>query len=118
MYLFLQDVFDVVVSPNENYLVDFSPLHKDWTETLAFDWEFFDNHSQTGIFEEITLMPEFRYLPNDPFIQPNSRNNYGIPSDIQIAYGSNYGDAVDQLLANVMQLNVNTAVSIEEDLRE
>lgn len=62
-------------------------------------------------------MPEFRYLPNDPFIQPNSRNNYGIPSDIQMAYGSNFGDAVDQLLANVMQLNDNpNAVSIYKDL--
>lgn len=62
-------------------MVDFSPFDETCTQSLAFNW----NELQNAISSNIDCEeddPEFRYLPEDAGIQPNPRNNYGIPHDV------------------------------------
>ena len=62
-------------------IMDFSPFNEDYTNALAFEWNqlLADDFIKTD--DEIDD-PEFRYLASDVGIQPNSRNNYGIPHDV------------------------------------
>lgn len=73
-------VFDVVRdSKDKVYLIDFSPFDEQYTECLAFNWE--QLNGEVADSENIDD-PEFRFLTSDCGIQPNKRNNYGIPQDI------------------------------------
>jgi len=74
-------VFDVYrETKDEVFLIDFSPFDDKLTQSLAFEWNELQNDFNLNIEEEDD--PEFRYLPEDCGIQPNPRNNYGIPHDV------------------------------------
>lgn len=88
------DCFDVVREQKDNVIVmDFSPYGPQWSEALAFEWseldEIFDDRTTTeneqtdGNNDDD---PEFRYVSTDTGIQPNKRNNYGIPKDVIDVY--------------------------------
>lgn len=63
--------------------MDFSPFNETYTNALAFEWSqlLADDFIKTD-GDEDPDDPEFRYLASDVGIQPNSRNNYGIPQDV------------------------------------
>ncbi|XP_055380916.1 cell division cycle protein 123 homolog [Condylostylus longicornis] len=74
--------FDVVRQRKDNViLLDFSTFEENFTDALAFDWEFLKSEEIIAEENEAGL-PEFRYLNSDCGIQPHSRNNYAIPQDI------------------------------------
>lgn len=76
------DCFDVVRESKDHvYLLDFSPFNEKYTNSLAFEWPQLNSDELIRPDDEIDD-PEFRYLADDCGIQPNSRNNYGIPQDI------------------------------------
>ncbi|XP_063704250.1 translation initiation factor eIF2 assembly protein-like [Culicoides brevitarsis] len=88
-------VFDVFrETKDEVYLVDFSPFDESVTQALAFEWP--ELHSSLGVAistPEDEDDPEFRYLPEDCGIQPNPRNNYGIPHDVINLFKAQQGTA-------------------------
>lgn len=94
------DVFDVVRdSQDEILILDFSPFGDKWSDSLAFSWEKlweeeFEEDSEDG--------PEFRYLASDCGIQPNKRNNYGIPRDVVDMFKSEQPPAQNQTLEDIM----------------
>lgn len=74
-------VFDVYrETKDEVFLIDFAPFDEKATQSLAFEWNELQNDLCLDIEGEDD--PEFRYLPEDCGIQPNPRNNYGIPHDV------------------------------------
>lgn len=81
LYTFL-DCFDVVRSKKDHVkLLDFSPFNEKHTNPLAFEWSQLESEDFILQDDEVDD-PEFRYLATDVGIQPTSRNNFGIPSDI------------------------------------
>lgn len=76
------DCFDVVRSKKDHVkLLDFSPFNEKHTNPLAFEWSQLESEDFILQDDEVDD-PEFRYLATDVGIQPTSRNNFGIPSDI------------------------------------
>lgn len=66
--------FDIIrLDTGKIIFVDFSGFNST-TEPLAFDWDYLEDCESDA--------PEFRFLSEDVGIQPNSRNNFGIPKDI------------------------------------
>ncbi|CAO1300908.1 unnamed protein product [Diamesa serratosioi] len=74
--------FDVIRDSKDSVtIMDFSPFDEEFTNGLAFEWNQLLAHDFINTDDE-TDDPEFRYLASDVGIQPNSRNNYGIPHDV------------------------------------
>lgn len=69
--------FDVIRPSKENVqIVDLAPFTEE-TEGLAFEWEDLKSFEDEG-----KDVAEFRFIPSDVGIQPNKRNNYGVPQDV------------------------------------
>jgi hypothetical protein len=62
--------------------MDFAPFYKEFTDFLAYDQEQLDELHNIMEDENVDDDPEFRYLPTDCGIQPNPRNNFGLPLDV------------------------------------
>lgn len=89
------------------YLLDFAPFDESLTQSLAFEWP--ELHQSLGVQiagPEEEDDPEFRYLPEDCGIQPNPRNNYGIPHDV-INLFKNQSNSDEQDATNVNDLLIN-----------
>lgn len=80
----LSDIFDVVRDAKDCvFLLDFAPFSEKYSEALAFEWsELLDDNPIRTDDEDEEEDPEFRYLSSNCGIQPNKRNNYGIPKDV------------------------------------
>lgn len=79
------DVFDVVRDSKDRvFLLDFAPFNGKYSEALAFEWNELldDSLIRTDADDADEEDPEFRYLSSNCGIQPNKRNNYGIPKDV------------------------------------
>lgn len=79
------DVFDVVRDAKDRvFLLDFAPFNEKYSEALAFEWNELldDSLIRTDADDADEEDPEFRYLSSNCGIQPNKRNNYGIPKDV------------------------------------
>lgn len=77
------DVFDVVRDAKDCvFLLDFAPFNEKYTESLAFEWSELLNDDVIRTDNDDEEDPEFRYLSSNCGIQPNKRNNYGIPKDV------------------------------------
>lgn len=66
------------------FLLDFAPFNEKYSEALAFEWNELldDSLIRTDADDADEEDPEFRYLSSNCGIQPNKRNNYGIPKDV------------------------------------
>lgn len=85
---------------------------------MAFDWKELVTESLIQTEDEEQDDPEFRYLANDVGIQPNSRNNYGIPQDVINIFKASSATETEEL--NEEQLiNINRLVidQIEDETR-
>lgn len=85
------------------YILDFSPFNNS-TDSLAFDWEYLENIDTSNRHTEDD--PEFRYLSESIGIQPNRRNNFGVPKDIIDMFKSSSNSE------NVLPINGENASSI------
>lgn len=100
------DIFDVYrETKDEVYLLDFSPFDETQTQSLAFEWNELKNEYNLNIDDEQDD-PEFRYLPEDAGIQPNPRNNYGIPHDV-IDLFKNRNNSDEEFANNMNDLLLN-----------
>uniref|UniRef100_A0A336LZQ5 CSON005131 protein n=1 Tax=Culicoides sonorensis TaxID=179676 RepID=A0A336LZQ5_CULSO len=101
-------VFDVYrETKDEVYLLDFAPFDEQLTKSLAFEWsELYQSLGVQILHPEEEDDPEFRYLPEDCGIQPNPRNNYGIPHDVINLFKSQ-STSDEQDAANVNDLLIN-----------
>lgn len=89
-------------------LVDFAPFDESFTQSLAFEW--LELHESLGIQianPEDEDDPEFRYLPEDCGIQPNPRNNYGIPVDVINLFKTTQETTDEQDATTVNDLLIN-----------
>lgn len=100
------DCFDVVREQKDHVvLIDFSPFNEKFSNSLAFEWSELLASDFIATDDEADD-PEFRYLASDCGIQPNSRNNYGIPQDvINMFKASSVND--DQELDEIQLENLN-----------
>lgn len=117
--LFL-DCFDVIRNTKDHVtLVDFSPFNETYTSSLAFEWSQLHSDDLIKSDDEDPDDPEFRYLASDVGIQPNSRNNYGIPHEvINMFKASNAGDSEElneEQLANMSRLVID---QLQEETRQ
>lgn len=90
------------------YLLDFAPFDESLTQSLAFEWA--ELHQSLGVqisTPEEEDDPEFRYLPEDCGIQPNPRNNYGIPHDVINLFKNQRNTTDEQDATNVNDLLIN-----------
>lgn len=82
--------FDVIhEGPDDVTLVDLGPLDKSSAKTPLFTWEELLELSALRREDEdataaadLSFSPEFRYLGEDPGIQPNQNQLHGVPYDI------------------------------------
>lgn len=91
-------------------IVDFSPFSETYTTSLAFDWSQLHADDVIRSDDDEPDDPEFRYLASDIGIQPNSRNNYGIPQDVINMFkasSNTSGDYSDEQIANVNRLVID-----------
>jgi D123 len=92
-------------------IMDFSPFNEAYTNALAFEWSQLHSEDVIRTDEEEQDDPEFRYLASDVGIQPNSRNNYGIPQDVinmfKASSNASEGDLTDEQLANMSRLVID-----------
>lgn len=106
------DCFDVIRSTKDHVtLMDFSPFNDKFTSSLAFEWSQLHADDVIRADEEDPDDPEFRYLASDVGIQPNSRNNYGIPQDVinmfKASSNNSDGDLIEGDLANMNRLVID-----------
>lgn len=91
--------------------MDFSPFNETYTSGLAFEWSQLNADDFIQTDDEEPDDPEFRYLASDVGIQPNSRNNYGIPQEVinMFKASSNVSDddLTDEQLANMNRLVID-----------
>jgi len=91
-------------------VIDFSPFNEKFTSSLAFEWTQLQSDDVIRTIDDDPDDPEFRYLASDVGIQPNSRNNYGIPQDvINMFKASNQSEEEldEQQLVNMNNLIIN-----------
>lgn len=92
-------------------IMDFSPFNESFTGSLAFEWSQLQADDFIRNDDEDPDDPEFRYLASDVGIQPNSRNNYGIPHDVismfKASSQSSDGELSDDQLANMNRLIID-----------
>lgn len=86
--------------------MDFSPFSETFTTALAFDWSQLHADDLIKSDDEEPDDPEFRYLASDIGIQPNSRNNYGIPQDVINMFKASSNASEDQV-ANMNRLVID-----------
>lgn len=86
--------------------MDFSPFCETYTPALAFDWNQLHADDIIKSDDEELDDPEFRYLASDIGIQPNSRNNYGIPQDVINMFKAS-SNASDEQVANMNRLVID-----------
>lgn len=90
--------------------MDFSPFCETYTAALAFEWSQLHSDDVIKSDDEEQDDPEFRYLASDIGIQPNSRNNYGIPQDVinMFKASSNTSEELtDEQVANMNRLVID-----------
>lgn len=90
--------------------MDFSPFVERYTCSLAFEWSQLNSDDLIRNDDEDPDDPEFRYLANDVGIQPNSRNNYGIPHEVINMFKASSGDndeLNEEQLANMSRLVID-----------
>lgn len=110
--IFILDCIDVIRSTKDHVtIVDFSPFHETYTTSLAFEWSQLLADDVIKSDEEDPDDPEFRYLASDVGIQPNSRNNYGIPHDVinmfKASSNASDGDLNEEQLVNMNRLVID-----------
>lgn len=88
-------------------LLDFSPFGDKWSDSLAFNWE---QLWEEEVEEDSEEGPEFRYLASNCGIQPNKRNNYGIPRDVVDMFKSEQPPAQNQTLEDIMVNRVREVI--------
>lgn len=64
-------------------------------------------------FQDSEEGPEFRYLASDCGIQPNKRNNYGIPRDVVDMFKSEQPPAQNQTLEDIMVNRVREVIKFK-----
>lgn len=106
------DCFDVIRSTKDHVtIMDFSPFNEIYTSALAFEWSQLQADDLIRTDDEDPDDPEFRYLASDVGIQPNSRNNYGIPLDVISMFKASSNntdrDLNDEQLANMNRLVID-----------
>jgi hypothetical protein len=102
--------FDVIRSSKDHVTItDFSPFNDKYTQSLAFEWNQLKSDEIIENIEDDPDNPEFRYLDSDVGIQPNSRNNFGIPQDVINMFKSNSTNAelTDEQLMNMNSLVID-----------
>lgn len=90
--------------------MDFSPFNETYTSALAFEWTQLQAEDFIRTDDEDPDDPEFRYLASDVGIQPNSRNNYGIPQDVISMFKASHNndeDMNEEQLANMNRLIID-----------
>lgn len=91
--------------------MDFSPFNETFTSSLAFEWSQLHNDDVIRTDDEDPDDPEFRYLASDVGIQPNSRNNYGIPHEVVNMFKASNSNEEEELneeqLANMNRLVID-----------
>lgn len=101
------DCFDVIRSNKDHVtIMDFSPFCETYTTALAFDWNQLHADDVIKSDDEELDDPEFRYLASDIGIQPNSRNNYGIPQDVINMFKASSNPS-DEQVANMNRLVID-----------
>lgn len=85
--------------------MDFSPFNETFTSSLAFEWSQLHVDNVIRADDEDPDDPEFRFLASDVGIQPNSRNNYGIPQDVINMFKAS--SMSDDQLANINRLVID-----------
>jgi D123 len=99
-------------------IMDFSPFNENYTSALAFDWKELTSENVIRTEDEEQDDPEFRYLANDVGIQPNSRNNYGIPQDvINMFKASSISENEELDEDNLTNMNRLVIGQMEDELR-
>lgn len=103
---FVSDCFDVIRSNKDHVtIMDFSPFNETFTSSLAFEWSQLHVDNVIRADDEDPDDPEFRFLASDVGIQPNSRNNYGIPQDVINMFKAS--SMSDDQLANINRLVID-----------
>ena len=98
--------------------MDFSPFNETYTSALAFEWTQLHADDLIRVDDEDPDDPEFRYLASDVGIQPNSRNNYGIPQDVISMFKASSNSDADlsgEQLANMNRLVID---QLQDETRE